>query len=342
MDEPLSTLAREAAETPEAARRQGERNRAALADLGARLRADPPRVVVTGARGSSANAVLYGKHLIETVLGRPVAPLAHNVASVYEAPVDLRGGLFVAVSQGGRSPDLLRLTQAARDGGALVVGIINDEGSPLAGLCEVVLPLCGWPERGVAATKSHLLTGLAFLDLVAHWSGRDDLHAAVRALPDALGAALDLDWRPALEELVAVRSLFVVGRGAGMGAAQEVALKCKESCGLHAEAFSAAEIIHGPLAMVGPDLPVLALGQEDAAAESIRAAVARMVGQGARVWSALDVPGAMTLPTVPGVPPVLAPLCQTASFYAAVTTLARARGWDPDAPPHLQKIMTTR
>ncbi|HEY0833713.1 MAG TPA: SIS domain-containing protein [Azospirillum sp.] len=342
MDAPLTTLAREAAETPDAARRQSDGNRRTLADLGARLRASPPRFVATGARGSSANAAAYGKHLIETVLGRPVAPLAHNVASVYEAPLDLRDGLFIAVSQGGRSPDLLRLAQVARDGGALVVGIVNDADSPLAAVCEVVLPLHGWPERGVAATKSHLLTGLAFLDLVAHWSERAELHAAVRALPDAVAAALDLDWWPALGELVDARGLFVVGRGAGLGAAQEVALKFKESCGLHAEAFSAAEIIHGPLAMVGPDLPVLALGQEDAAAESIRAAVARMVGQGARVWSALDVAGAVTLPGVAGVPPVLAPLCQTASFYAAVSNLARARGWDPDAPPHLQKIMTTR
>ncbi|RKH80928.1 SIS domain-containing protein [Corallococcus sp. AB032C] len=338
----LPALAREAAEAPAAARRQLERCRDTFTYLGARLRRTPPRFVVTCARGSSDHAAVYGKYLIETTLGRAVASLGPSVASVYNTrSLDLRDALFIAVSQSGQSPDLLRMTEAARAGGAVVLGFINDEASPLAALCDVRIPLSAGPEHSVAATKSYLLSGLAFLQLVAHWSDSAELHDAARRFPDALEAAGKLDWWPALSTLKDANSLYVVGRGSGLGAALEMALKLKETCRLHAEAFSTAEVLHGPLGLVRPGFPVLALGQEDNAAQGTREVVQRMVELGANVHTALPVPGAQALPTLPDLPASIAPLCQVQSFYFAVHQLATARGLNPDAPAHLRKVTET-
>jgi glucosamine--fructose-6-phosphate aminotransferase (isomerizing) len=340
-----SALAREAAQAPDAARRQIARCAAGFAELGARLRRHPPRFVVTCARGSSDHAASYGEYLIETVLGRAVASVGPSIASVYRAPLALGDSLFVTVSQSGRSPDLLRLTEAARASGALVVGFVNDEAAPLAALCDVALPLCAGAETSVAATKSFLLSGLAFLQLAAHWSGDPALADAVAAFPGALDAASRLDWWPALAPLAAATGLYVLGRGTGLGAAREIALKLKETCRLHAEAFSTAEVVHGPIALVDRGFPVIALGQDDDSAPTTRAAVARLVELGAQVAAAIDAPdappGVAQLPTVRGAPPAIAPLCQVQSFYLAVPRLAAARGLDPDAPVHLRKVTET-
>jgi glucosamine--fructose-6-phosphate aminotransferase (isomerizing) len=345
-----SAMAREASQAAASARRQVARCAGGFAELGERLRRRPPRFVVTCARGSSDHAASYGKYLIETELGRAVASIGPSIASVYAAraaraprrrPLELGDSLFVTVSQSGKSPDLLRLTEAARTSGALVVGFINDERAPLAALCDVVLPLCAGAETSVAATKSFLLSGLAFLQLVAHWSGDPALADAVAELPGALEAATRLDWWPALAPLVGATSLYAIGRGTGMGAALEIALKLKETCRLHAEAFSAAEVLHGPLALVGRGFPILAVGQEDDSAATTRSAVARLVELGASVRSTLDVPGAARLPTLAGAPAAIAPLCQVQSFYMAVHRLAVARDLDPDAPAHLRKVTET-
>jgi glucosamine--fructose-6-phosphate aminotransferase (isomerizing) len=338
----LSVMAREASQAAASARRQIERCAGGFAELGERLRRRPPRVVVTCARGSSDHAASYGKYLIETELGRAVASVGPSIASVYRRrPLDLADCLFVTVSQSGTSPDLLRLTESARASGALVVGFINDERAPLAERCDVVLPLCAGAETAVAATKSFLLSGLAFLQLVAHWSADRALADAAAALPDALDAASRLDWWPALAPLAGATSLYAIGRGTGLGAALEIALKLKETCRLHAEAFSAAEVLHGPLALVGRGFPVLAVGQEDDSAATTRGAIARLVELGARVRSTLDAPGAERLPTLAGAPPAIAPLCQVQSFYMAVHRLAVARHLDPDAPAHLRKVTET-
>jgi glucosamine--fructose-6-phosphate aminotransferase (isomerizing) len=338
----LPAMAREAAQAAVCARRQIDRCASGFAELGERLRRRPPRFVVTCARGSSDHAASYGKYLIETELGRPVASVGPSIASVYRRrPLELADCLFVTVSQSGKSPDLLHLTQAARNSGALVVGFINDERAPLVELCDVALPLCAGVETSVAATKSFLLSGLAFLQLAAHWSGDPALGAAVAELPDALAAASRLDWWPALAPLAGATNLYVLGRGTGLGGAREIALKFKETCRLHAEAFSTAEVVHGPLALVEPGFPVLALGQGDDSVITTRAAVARLVELGASIRSTLDVPGAELLPTVPAAAPAIAPLCQVQSFYMAVHQLAVARGLDPDAPVHLRKVTET-
>ncbi|MBA3541197.1 MAG: SIS domain-containing protein, partial [Deltaproteobacteria bacterium] len=166
-----SRLAREAAEAASGARRQLADCQGRITELARRLHARPPALVVTCARGSSDHAATYGKYLIETTVGQLVASVGPSVASLYGRPlIGFEGALFIVVSQSGRSPDLIELTSAARAGGALVVGMLNDEAAPLAAHCDVVIPLCGGEERSVAATKSFLLSGLAFLQLAAAWS----------------------------------------------------------------------------------------------------------------------------------------------------------------------------
>jgi glucosamine--fructose-6-phosphate aminotransferase (isomerizing) len=165
-------LTREAAEAPAVAERQRVENAAIMADLATRLRTLKPAYVATCARGSSDHAATYGKYLIERVLGLPVASLGPSLASVYQGEVQLSGALFLAISQSGRSPDILRLAESAKRAGALVVGLVNDETSPLAGFVDVLVPLRAGSERSVAATKSFLGTCTALLQLVAAWSGK--------------------------------------------------------------------------------------------------------------------------------------------------------------------------
>jgi len=322
----------EAREAPERARDQIAVAGPRITELARRLRDRPPSSVVTCARGSSDHAATYGKYLLETAVGRVVASVGPSVTSTYRAPLVLDDALVIVVSQSGRSPDLLRVAEAARARRALVVGFVNDEASPLASICEVVVPLRAGAEHAVAATKSCLLSQLAFLQLAAAWSDDVELGDAVARVPDALAAAAALDSYPALEPLVTASSLYVIARGVGLGAAAEVALKLKETCRLHAEAFSAAELAHGPIALVGPGFPALVLTQADATAGGTRDTVERLRALGAVMSE---------LPTVPGVPAAVAPLCLLQSFYLAVPRLAAARGMDADAPPHVRKVTET-
>ncbi|MEI9983676.1 MAG: SIS domain-containing protein [Aliidongia sp.] len=251
----LPAMAREAAETSEAVQRQIERCAPLFKLFAAKMQELRPSVVVTCARGSSDHAAAYGKYLIETRLGLPVASIGPSVASLYKAPLQLKNALFIAVSQSGRSPDLLRLTEAAASSGAYVVCMVNDEESPLAKLADLFIPLCAGKEISVAATKSYLTAAFAFLQLVAHWQDDAALKQHVAATPGWLTQATRLDWNPALQILLKSQGLYVIGRGLGTGAAAEMALKFKETCRIHAEAFSAAEVIHGPLELAGAGFP---------------------------------------------------------------------------------------
>ncbi len=297
-------------------------------ELARRLRARSPAFVVTCARGSSDHAATYGKYVLEAATGCVVASGAPSIASIYARPLALADALVIAVSQSGRTPDVLELVAAARRAGALVVALVNDEASPLAASAELVIPLCAGEEHAIAATKSFLLACLAFVQLAAAWSGDASLADAVARAPDVLAVPVETS----LAALASARSLYVVARGPGFGAALELALKLKETCRLHAEAFSAAEVQHGPIALVEPGFPIVALVQDDATAAGTRDALARLAALGASV---LHV-------TAPAVPAVLQPLAQVQSCYLALPALAAVRGLDADAPPHLRKVTETR
>ena len=340
---PESTLLHaEAAEAADTVARQLERNDAVVRKLAASLREDTPPFVATCARGSSDHAATYAKYIIETQTGCVTASASPSVESIYAIPLRLRDALYLVVSQSGASPDLLRSASAAREAGARVVALVNAENSPLAALADTVIPLQAGPERSVAATKSFIGSLSAVLHLVAHWRGDGELLDALHALPGQLRAAFELDWSPLVAGLRDMRDMFVLGRGYGLAAAQEAALKLKETCALHAEAFSSAEVRHGPMELVGPRLPVLLFAQQDDALAGVLATARDFRQRGAAVWAAAPgASGAGALPIVACTQPMLAPILVIQSFYRAVNALAVARGRDPDRPPHLAKVTET-
>ena len=331
-------MAREIDETPGVVERQLRANEHALAKLAERLRQAPPSVVVTCARGSSDHAATYGKYLIETLLGVPVASAAPSVASLYDSPLQARGALLLAISQSGRSPDLLATAEAYRAAGAHVVALVNEPDSPLAEAADTLLPLHAGPELAVAATKSCIAAMAGMAAIAAAWSGDEALNKALPTLPRMLDQAVALDWSGAADVLRSAKQMFVLGRGYSFGVAQEAALKLKETCAIQAEPFSSAEVRHGPMRVIDKGFPVLAFATSDMAGADV-ASTAREFGQ----WGAVPLVAGQggPLPIVSG-HPALEPMAMLASFYRLAEHLSLTLGMDPDAPRGLAKVTKTR
>lgn len=337
-----SHMAREVAEIPEAARRFQSQSAGAVAKAAAAMRSADPDLIVTVARGSSDHAATYLKYAVELQAGVPVASVGPSVASIYRRPLKMGRAACIGISQSGQSPDTVDLMRAAGAGGALTLAITNHADSPLAQASAHCLALQAGVEQSVAATKTFVASVLAGLALLAEWQEDDALRAAVAGLPEAFDKALAVDWSPLAARLARAQSLYVLGRGPAFAIANEAALKFKETCGLHAESFSAAEVLHGPSAIVQAQFPVFALGVEDAALPRLTETAARLVAQGADVFlTGGTAEGAVTLPSVGGLHPLCAPLVLAVSFYGFIEGLARRRGFDPDVPPHLRKVTQT-
>src|SRR3954463_4035764 len=335
-----TNMYREAAEAPECVAKQLERNALSLATLVDRLRVQPPAAFVTIGRGSSDHAATYARYLVETRLGILSSWLSPSIFSVFKAPLSLQAMLCLAISQSGRSPDLLAAAEAARDSGALVVALVNDPDSPLAEIASIVLPQGAGPEKSAAATKSFITSLSAIAQMVALWSGDEAMHAALPQLPSALAQAWQEDWSPCRDMLRSAGHLYTVGRGLHLAIAQEAAHKLKETCMIHAEPFSSAEVLHGPNELAGEDFPVLLFRSEDASDSSVQEAARRLAAQGAPVMMAGGGdPGALPVPRAPH--PALAPILQIQAFYRMANALACDRGHNPDQPRHVQKVTHT-
>ena len=337
----LTRMYEEARESADAVIRLIAANRERVARVAARLRDAPPGAVITIARGSSDNACTYGRYLIENGLGITSASLGPSLGSIYQAPAPTAGSLCFVVSQSGASPDLIAAVERAKAGGAFVVGLINQPGAPLARLCDEPVILDAGPEHSVAATKSFVSSMTAFAWIIGEWTADRELLGAVHDLPALLRRAWAMDWTPVDDTLRTATNLFVLGRGPGLGAAQEAALKLKETCGLHAEAMSAAEVLHGPMALVSPGFPILAFAQRDASLPTSRATAESLAARGAAVMFAGDGPSGTTLLPTVAAHPAIEPILMVQSFYRAAANLSIARGFDPDHPPHLSKVTRT-
>jgi glucosamine--fructose-6-phosphate aminotransferase (isomerizing) len=336
-----TALFREASAGASVVSAQTKLNRAKYADLGRELRTRKPRVVITCGRGSSDHAATFARYLIETRMGLMTASAAPSVNSVYRTEQDLTQCLFLAISQSGMSPDLLEATRAARNGGAIVVAIVNAIDSPLAEAAHYTLPLLAGPEACVAATKSFLASLSALVALVAAWGANSELQSALDEAPALLAQAWELDWGDALPQLISSEHLYVISRGLGLGVAREIALKFKETCGLHAEAFSAAEVQHGPCVLLDRGFGALLLGQHDATRPGIETLGAELTARGVPVLAAGVSPhGAIVLPTI-AAHPAIEGMLLTQSCYRLMAQVAAARGIDPDRPPHLTKVTET-
>lgn len=342
----MSLMRREAGEAPAVVARLLGRDGERYAALGALLRQTPPRSILTLARGSSDHAAHYASYLLMARLGRLVTSLPMSLITLYGARLDVYGLLSLAFSQSGQSPDLVLPTQQFTARGACSVAFVNDAASPLAQAARWAFELHAGAEHSIAATKSFIAQMTAGARLVSAWQGDAPLAAALAALPAALRqahAAGDAWCDVGVPALLNAERLYVIGRGTGLAVAMEAALKLKEVCGIQAEALSGAELRHGPLALVEPGYPVLLFAPRGPALGGLLALADDLRQRGAQVLLA-GPPGApgVALPLTATADADLDPITAIQSFYPLVEALARARGRDPDRPPHLAKVTKTR
>jgi glucosamine--fructose-6-phosphate aminotransferase (isomerizing) len=312
------------------------------ADLGRKLRSTNFHSAVTVARGSSDHASNYVAYLIMSRLGRLVTSLPMSLVTLYKSPLVTRDTLAISISQSGQSPDVVEPIRYFRDGGATTVALVNDTTSPLAMAAEWTMPLHAGKEQSVAATKSFIASLVAGARLVAEWQDDAELKAGIADLPNALAAAAQADWSAAIEVLAPARNIMVVGRGISFPIALEAALKFKETSALQAEAFSGAEIKHGPMALIEEGYPLLIFATRGPTQASLVALAAEMRGRGARVLLAASADVAerdLTLPVA--ATPDLDPIVAIQAFYVMAAKLSKARGLDPDRPRHLSKVTKT-
>ena len=337
-----SLMLDEARAAPESVAAQIAADGQRYAILGAALRAQPPTAVVTIARGSSDHAASYLAYLLMARYGQLVTSLPMSLVTLYHAPLVTQGTLALAISQSGRSPDLIEPIEVFRRGQATTVALVNDADSPLASASEWVMPLHAGVEQSVAATKSFICSLSAGARLAANWQDDRPLMAALGDLPEALRAAAALDWSAGIETLADCERMMVIGRGTGLAVAQEAALKFKETCMIQAEVFSSAEVQHGPMALVDAGYPMLVFAPRGPAQAGLIAVAAQMRERGAKVLLAAtpDVPERqLTLASTACED--LDPIAAIQSFYVLVEAVARARGRNPDRPPHLNKVTST-
>ncbi len=346
MSTTITAMRREIDEIPDAVARQLEQGHAARRQAAEAAVALDPAFVITVARGSSDHVCTFLKYAWELALGLPVASVGPSVASVYGARLRLERGFCLAVSQSGQSPDIVAMTRNAVRDGARAIAITNDPASPLAAAAHQTLAMHAGPEKSVAATKTFVTSAVAGLGLLAEWRGDDTLRAALNALPACLAEAARIDWPELRECIRGAPSLFTLGRGPAWAISNEAALKFKETCRLHAESYSSAEILHGPVSIVDEGFPVLAFAVGDAAEAGLTEVADRIAGMGARVFVTAEQAGGQAHGARPIAHrrtghPLTDPLALIVSFYAMVERLARERGIDPDTPRHLRKVTET-
>ncbi len=332
----------EAREAPESVATQLAQDDTLYSAFGADLRSLPPSAVLTIARGSSDHAAHFMAYLIMARMGRLVTSLPMSLITLYQSQMQCEGLVSMAFSQSGQSPDLVAPTRFFRAGGARTAAFVNASPSPLADAAQWVFPLHAGAEKSVAATKSFIAQLVAGARTVAAWQDDLVLQSALSGLPGALHRAANQDWSAGVELLQGADRLFVIGRGTGQAIAMEAALKFKETCGIQAEAFSGAEVKHGPMALIEEGYPLLIFAPRGPAQAGLVALAEEMRGRGAKILLAAPVgtPGA-NLPVVDTSSIDLDPISVIQSFYPMVEALARSRGLNPDEPRHLNKVTRT-
>ena len=335
----MTLMRREALQAPDCVASFLEAEAQHLATLAQAMRAGSgPWLTV--ARGSSDAAAAYFATTMALLNGRIVSSLPPSLVTVYRAKLQFDGAWLVAFSQSGQSPDLLAVVDSLHAGGGRTVAFVNDMDSPLARLAQWSVALHAWPETAIAATKSVVAEFVAGVRLAAELAEPNTLRQAFADLPAQLRAAMQLDTSVVVQNLAGAAHLFVVGRGLGMSAAQEIALKFKETCGLHAEALSAAELRHGPMALMDEHSHALVLTLPGPGESELLACADFLKVQGVTVQT-VGPQAAADLYLPPASDKLLDPVCALAALYMAVDDVARLRGRNPDAPPRIQKVTLT-
>ncbi len=341
---PGALMAAEIAEQPVALQRLLDDGMRAVRKVAERVAHRRPRFVLLAARGTSDHAALYAKYLIEITLGLPAGLASPSTLTTYGSRPDLGDVLWIAVSQSGGSPDLVDSTTAARACGALTLAITNAAQSPLAGVCELNIDVLAGPERAVAATKSYTSELLALYLLISLWGCGDA--GGAESLPgladDVLrgGAGVEVASRYRFVERV-----VVTARGYAYATAREAALKMMETSYLSAHAFSGADLMHGPLAMIDEDRPVIAVVPLGAGGSALAPVLERLHDRRADLLIVGDpqaAPWAAAVAPLPATEERVGPILQILPLQQMAHAMAVARGYDPDAPRGLNKVTETR
>lgn len=339
---PKTHMYREIREIPDATRLLLGKGRDAIELAADDLRQTAPHFISTVARGSSDHAATYFKYASELTLGLPVASIGPSISSIYGAELQLGNSACIGVSQSGQSPDIVKMTQSATKQGALTVAITNEPASPLAAACKHTIPIHAGAERSVAATKTFVTSAVAGLALLAHWKQDTHLIEALEKLPGHLENAVTYDWPELRRALGDHGSLFVLGRGPSYAMSNEAALKFKETCQIHAESYSSAEVLHGPVSIVEPGYPIMAFASRDASENSIVSVADELAKKGAMTFISSDLAqSAERLDFAKTSHPLTDPLALIVSFYAFIERLSVERGINPDLPRNLKKVTET-
>src|SRR6185503_18898619 len=348
-------------EQPEAARRQLRSSTDAIQALAQRLRERPVASVVIAARGTSDHAAIYAQYVLGVRNRLSVGLATPSVVSLYGAEPDVRDSLVIGISQSGASPDIVGVVESARHQGAVTLAITNEPSSQLAEASDFVIELAAGPELAVAATKTYTtsLLAIARLSVALGGSGAGDdagsgarggdAAAELESVPDFIARALTAEHEVAAiaRELAWTDRSIVVGRGFEYATAREWALKLKELAQVFADPYSAADFLHGPIALVQPGIPALVLAPEGAAAEG-QVLLLRDLGE-RRIDTVVvsDVAstralGRWSIVIPAGVPEWLRPIVSIVSAQLYAYHLTVAKGLDPETPRGLSKVTRTR
>ena len=329
----MSLMATEAKQAAEKIAIQLQQNKSLMSKLAEAINEFQPRMVMIVGRGSSDHAGVFAKYLFEIESGIPTFAAAPSIATVYNKPLEVSQCLVIVISQSGRSPDILEQTRQLKQNGAFCIALLNDEQAPLADLVDFVVPLCVGEEKSVAATKSYLATLSALIQLIAYWQNNEKLKLALDTIPTVLTAATLTEPQLSLADLQDVSNLVVLGRGLGYAISKEIALKLKEVCRIHAEAFSSAEFLHGPVTLVENKLKILDVQVQDESNQVHSEQIEEVKRRGADLvhlyQSSTDIH------------PRIAPLAVLQRFYLDIEKIAVESGLNPDEPVGLKKVTET-
>ncbi|WP_369190094.1 SIS domain-containing protein [Streptomyces sp. R08] len=346
-DLPGRIMAREMAEQPAVLRRILDEGAPRIRQVAQEVAARTPRFVLLTARGTSDNAALYAKYLLEIRLGLPCGLTSMSTTTAYGAHPDLTDVLVVTVSQSGGSPDLVASTRAAREAGAITVAVTNNPDSPLAAVSEYHVDIMAGPEKALPATKTYTASLLALYLFVEGLRGGDG--AAAKALPDLAEQLLARqdEVRTLASRYRFAERMVITSRGYGYPTAKEAALKLMETSYIPALAYSGADLLHGPLAMVDNVSPVIAVVTDGRGGAALQPVLDRLRGRGADLvvigpaGQVEQASAGFVLP-VEGVPEELQPVLEILPLQLLAYEVTIARGQDPDAPRALAKVTETR
>jgi len=328
-----SLMELEAKESSEKIANQLTKNKPIIEELAHQLIDYNPHSVMIVGRGSSDHAGVFAKYLIEIEVGIPTFAAAPSVTTIYNRQLNLQGCLVIIISQSGRSPDILEEARQCRASGAFCVALLNDEKAPLAELVDCVIPLRAGAEKSVAATKSFLATLSALLQIVAYWQDNRELQLALNDIPAALTKIVESKTQLNFDDLDKTKNLIVLGRGLGFSICKEIALKLKEVCSIHAEAFSSAEFLHGPVALAEHQLKIIVIEIDDESNDVHSEIIENVKQRGADlVYLNQDKQK---------LHPRIAPLVVLQRFYLDIEKIAVSRGLNPDEPGGLNKVTET-